>query len=561
MISPAFRPCSGRRGPLPASLLVPLFVVGCTTPVDYLREADADAYTILGRAHEQVTGEQKAESIGGHAGPLRRQMESDLAQGLAPTVHLDIPATLDVAARNSRDFMRQKETLFRTALALSTTRRDFELRWAGGTTAGVDGTGNGVDAVGTLSEDLSASVRSPSGTRVVASFVNNLFKNLLSGGDGVRESSLLGLTITQPLLRGAGARIVREQLTQAERDVVYAVRSFERFRATFAVDVFNTYLSLLEQIQNLESQRRNLDSVRRAREQIERLFAAGRRQIGDLDRARQNELSAQNNLLNGENQLQTSLDNLKEQLGLPMQATIELDPAELQRLSSTEVKPIDLDVDRAVALALSRRYDYRTALDRVEDAARQLFIAENALESTLDFSAAITVPTEPGKALVFDWSQVSWSAGFDLGLALDRLIERNAYRASFITLDERMRARDELKDNITQQIRLALRDIQTRVQNWTIQKEAVTVAERRVDSQTRLYDAGRASALDLLDAQDSLLSANISLTSATVDYTLSKLRLLRDLEGLAVQESGLRFDFDLPVPDGAQEVPDNRPRQ
>ena len=41
-------------------------------------------------------------------------------------------------------------------------------------------------------------------------------------------------SVTQPLLRGSGSRIVYEPLTQAERDLIYEVRSFERYRRSFA---------------------------------------------------------------------------------------------------------------------------------------------------------------------------------------------------------------------------------------------------------------------------------------------------------------------------------------
>jgi outer membrane protein TolC len=536
--------------------LVGLLVLGaCATAPEYLREADEDAYAILTRAHEEVTGEAKVERIGHSAGTLRQKLEAELARGAPTTLRIDIPRALDIAAENSRDFLRQRESLYRTALSLTSARHDFEVRWGGGGTAEVSGQGDDSAAV-RLSEDLSASVRSSSGTRVVASFANNLLKSLVSGGAGWNESSILGLSLTQPLLRGAGEHIVREPLTQAERDVVYAVRNFERFRATFAVDVVSTYLSLLEQLRNIDSQRRNLDGIRRAREQIEALYNANRRPLGDLDRARQNELTAENGLLNANNRFEAAMDSFKEQLGLPMSTKLELDPAELERLGAMPVTGVDLDVAAAVRLALQRRYDYRTARDRVEDSARQLVVAEDALSSTLDFSAAVQVPTEPGKALVFDWSKVSWSAGFDLGLALDRLGERNAYRSALIALDDRMRTRDELADQILQQVRAALRDIVTRVEDWRIQQNAVTLAERRVDSTRELYLADRASALDVLDAEDDLLAARIGLTSATVDYSTSKLRLLRDLEGLAVEPRGLRFDPSLPLPTGPQDSRD-----
>ena len=48
-----------------------------------------------------------------------------------------------------------------------------------------------------------------------------------------------------PLLRGSGSTIVAEPLTQAERDVVYSLLDFERFKKSIAVRVASEYLSKL----------------------------------------------------------------------------------------------------------------------------------------------------------------------------------------------------------------------------------------------------------------------------------------------------------------------------
>src|SRR5690606_8553513 len=129
-------------------------------------------------------------------------------------VRLTLVQALDVAAENSREFQRQKEQLYLAALNLTRRQHDFALRFAGGGSATIDGTDDD-EAFVTLSDDLSAAVTSTAGTRVVVGFVNTFLRSVI-GGRGFDGSSILDLTLTQPLLRGAGRRIVREPLTQAE---------------------------------------------------------------------------------------------------------------------------------------------------------------------------------------------------------------------------------------------------------------------------------------------------------------------------------------------------------
>jgi hypothetical protein len=56
----------------------------------------------------------------------------------------------------------------------------------------------------------------------------------------------LSASVTQPLLRGSGRQIVQENLTQAERNALYQIRSFNRYRQTFVVSIVNDYYRVLQ---------------------------------------------------------------------------------------------------------------------------------------------------------------------------------------------------------------------------------------------------------------------------------------------------------------------------
>ncbi len=522
------------------STLLALPLAACTA-ADYVAEADVQVYGILERAAEQVTGETKAFDVVRPENTLRRRLLEQPGE-----IRLDLQTALDVAAENSREFQTRKEALYLTALDLTQQQLNFSVIFGGGGNADATGVADRELAVA-LSDDLSAAANTTAGTRIVASFVNTFLRSVVNGGN-FEGNSILDLTITQPLLRGFGSRIAREPLTQAERNVIYEVRAFERFRRTFAVRVTSSYYLVARQFADLQSENANYSSVSQSREQIEALFEASRRTINDVDQARQNELNAENRLIEAQNRLQLSLDNFKLTLGLPISTPLEVDVDELKRLAALGVQAVDLDEETCVEVALARRYDYQTVLDRVVDAARGIRITKDALRSSLDFSTVFTVPTHPDESLDFDWSQMSWAAGFDLDLALNRIPERNAYRAALITIDVRIRAREELEDTIRADLRTSLRDIQTRLQSYDIQRRAVTLAERRVDSTTELYDAGLAQARDILEAQAALLNARLGLNGALVDYAIARLELMRDLEAIAIEPKGLRYDRSLPLP-------------
>jgi len=79
---------------------------------------------------------------------------------------------------------------------------------------------------------------------------------------------------------------------------------------------------------------------------------------------------------------------------------------------------------------------------------------------------------------------------------------------------------------------------------------ATTLAERRVESNQALMEAGRAIQRDVSDAQNALLASQLSLTGELVNFAIARLQLLRDLEGIAIESEGLSFDQSLPIPAG-----------
>ncbi|MCY2957036.1 MAG: TolC family protein [Planctomycetota bacterium] len=531
-----------QRSPL---ILFPLIFASCWSGEASRASADAQVFPILQNATVGVTGQRKTFGLDRPVDTLRTQLLKQDTQ-----VTLTMIEALDVAAENNRDFQRQKEQLYLAALNLTREQHNFSVIFSG------SGAGEIVDVVDNnnvhgdsvlLANDLRAQVTTIAGTRIVASFANAFLRSIIHGGqfDG---SSIFNLTLTQPLLFGAGPSIVREPLTQSERDVIYAVRTFERFRSTFAVRVISDYYRLLGQIANLQNVEANYQTLRQSSEQIDELYRAGRKTITDLGRAKQSEYSADAQRVTTKNRLQTSLDAFKLQLGLPVTAKVDLDINELTRLNEQRVEAITVNESTALELARERRYDYRTTVDEVEDAGRRILVAENALEMALDFTSALNLPAETGKGLNLDWSRVNWSAGFELNLALDKLVERNSYRSSLISFDVAVRTREQSEDQIALEVRTALRDIQASFDGYKIQTEAVRLAQQRVEATTDLYAAGRVQALDKIDAQDALISAQLDLTAASVDYSVSRLQLMNQLECLALEPKGLRFDPALPIP-------------
>ncbi|MHC4596391.1 MAG: TolC family protein [Planctomycetota bacterium] len=375
---------------------------------------------------------------------------------------------------------------------------------------------------------------------------------------------------------------MREPLTQAERNVVYAIYDFERFKRTFAVSVARGYLGVLRQMDEVTNQEENYRSLIASARRSRRLADAGRLSEIQVDQAVQSELRARNSWISAQEQYKNRLDAFKSTIGLPPDALIELDPNDLEQLrvpasklvegiigqedseeaqetppadapivllppSDEGAGPLEIDESTAIRLALDNRLDLRTALGEVYDAQRQVVIRADALrgELTLLGSADMGASRSVSSATRDD-AQLRFDQG---SLPLERTAERNAYRNSFINLERAVRDVQTLEDQIKLSVRSELRDLLESRESLKIQARSVVVADKRVKSTNLFLEAGRAQIRDLLEAQESLLGAQNSLTSAVINYRIAELEVQQDMGLLQVDESGLWREFSPEVID------------
>ncbi len=251
------------------------------------------------------------------------------------TLKLNQDKAVELALLNSREYQTAVEQLYLTALSLTLNRFDFATQWAAGLGAGYvrQGASSLPDESNTVTVAPTGALRRnlASGGQLLVNFANSFVWEFTGGTHSVSTS--LGGTLIQPLLRGFGRHVRLENLTQAERDTLYAVRDFARFRKLFWSNVAiqgQGYLNLLLQVQAVRNAKENLRALEENYSQSLDLFRGGRLSDADVDRTFQSLLQARQQILNAEIGLQASLDQFKLLMGLPPRLPVELDDSYLQ---------------------------------------------------------------------------------------------------------------------------------------------------------------------------------------------------------------------------------------
>lgn len=149
-------------------------------------------------------------------------------------VHLTLPAAVAITYINSPSFQQQLETIYLSALDVSTERFRFDVQFFGGndTTFVHQGrlrTPAGEQNTLTTDTDFQLRRRLATAGELLVGFANS-FVWQFAGPDSNATLSILNFNLVQPLLRGAGRDVALEQLTIAERALLGNLRAFQRYR-------------------------------------------------------------------------------------------------------------------------------------------------------------------------------------------------------------------------------------------------------------------------------------------------------------------------------------------
>ena len=538
---------------------------GCMTPDKARREADETAVALATQVWREQTGLTNAFDIARPADVLSLRLALEaVRQGVTNAVFPRIAGTtpqlatnallkltlddaLRIGARNNRKYQQLKESVYQKALALDDERYAFDNTFSGFVLGSLTGSPEINKEVG--GGGVGAKRKLENGTTLAGNMAVDVSKMIREDWHSFEWTG--DLTASVPLLRGGARDVVREHLTQAERNLDYALLTYERYRQTYALAVAKAYYNVLQVAQT----RRNSDDNARRLDlnwkRAEMMFKAGRMDRIQVDQARTDLLSARQSIITTQKSYEDALDGFKITLGLAPEAPVTLDDRELEKLQEqmsalAESQPDALSdyphEDDALNIALVERRDLMVTRGGVWDAERAVNVAADALrpELTVEGTGTYAANRRQHKNDVDDENTTSlklrWSAPWD------RRRERNAYRKAQILLDQSRRELEEAEDGVKNEVRSGYRGLVAARALYENKVESYKVAKMRVDAIDLFTQSGRSSMRDTLEAARDLLSAQNALCSAVVDWRNSDLALRSALGLLRVRPDGT-WDF------------------
>lgn len=486
----------------------------------------------------------------------------DAIEGGPDALLLDLDAVFRLADASGREHRQAEEDFILTVISLLVERHQWTPRLFNDTTVGLSGQGDDgtFDAAMSVINTLRVSQRLPYGGSVEARWVTRAAQELVNEStNAYTSSSELILSGSMPLLRGAG-RVAREDLIQAERDTVYAARTYERFRRQLLVSIAADYFSLLQTRARIGNQRRQLESQIRRQEETAAKVTAGRLNPFQNDIVANAVKQSEAQLANLRESYILQLERFKLRLGLEPGTKIALgEPG--RGLREPSITP-----EEAVSRALSYRLDLQNRRDRLLDTERAVANARNNTLPDFDLNASVTVPTDLGgdqEGLGLDGGDSAYSVGATFSLPLDRKIERLSLRQAQIRLERDRRSFDEFRDTIVIDARRAVRAIDLARFQLQLAETQIGINERGLEDLSLRDDADPQAVLDrqnaLLDAENARDQALTDLRNAILEYLLTTGQLRVEPDGTFDPPPGMMMDAPEPTPQAEYPEPDGEP--
>ena len=346
-------------------------------------------------------------------------------------------------------------------------------------------------------------------------------------------SVLGGTTLTKAQL------IVRVDVTQAEvtyDQTLFSLENWTRYksakvqakaafyntqssRGLVVLNVGNAYLQALAYAAQIDAQTATLRADEVMLKQVVAEHEAGTVARIDELRARVQYQQQQQQVIAAQNQYDKSLIALKRRIGLPIDQKIQL----------TDASPYsDLDTiapDQARLQAYQNRQDYQSMQQQLAAARLDLKAAHYERFPTLSFNGDFGVTGE-----THDLYHGTFDAVGTLSIPIFKEARfRGDTQVASTTLNQLTQRFNNLKEQIDQQLRDSLLDVQTAVELVKVARSNVELATKELEQSNDQFSAGTTDNLPVVQSQATLASAQTQLVQDTLQFNEAKLGLARNL--------------------------------
>jgi outer membrane protein TolC len=377
-------------------------------------------------------------------------------------------------------------------------------------------------------------------------------------------SSTLSFGFTQPLLKNFGFKVSRKEIIIASknRDI-----SRNQLRSTLFETIYSVqeaYWNLVYSIEYFKVKQQSLQLARDLLAKNRKEVEVGKLAPIEVLNAQAVVASREADILQAESQIKSNEDLLKTIINLN-------DEKDLKRIKivpgdKPEFIEREITLGEALKEALIKRPDLEMTKIDIENKQLNLSVARNQMLPELNLQVSYWSPGLSGDRLIYLGDDFitgeiigkeegsatdslkdalgllynNWTIGLTLSLPLSSFTTRAAYARSKVELDQSLTKLKNLEQQISLEVRNAVRDIETNVKTVQAYRLAREFATERLQAEEKKLNVGLTTNYFVLQYQEELARQRSLELKSIVDYNLAWARLEKAM-GASLEKRNIKL--------------------
>ena len=347
----------------------------------------------------------------------------------------------------------------------------------------------------------------------------------------VRWALSPALTLTQPLLRGAGQAAFEAPIHQAEHQRDAAALAQEARARDLLVAIAQAYWQVAFTWRQLEVRKASLDLAQKQLAYTEGAIRAEKVAQSEALAVQQVIAVRKQDVIAGEQELYDRSITLRQIAGLeigPDALDLKTDALPLQIEAAT------LDLPSVVRAA----FDHSAELASLEASRHAAEVgvaaAESAAKSKLDVSLSagplgVDVTARQGAANLFSNPGYVFLGSLDFDHAIEQHAEHGGQAVARAALHQAEVAEREARAKLALRATRAVQRAQAALASIALADEAIQLAEQNITAEQKRFELGKSTNFEVLRRQDELEQSRLRQASSVNDYLAAR----ADLDGLS----------------------------
>lgn len=316
--------------------------------------------------------------------------------------------------------------------------------------------------------------------------------------------------------------------TRAKKNLEGSELSTAQTEKDIILQVYRNYITVIRNYQVVETRKQNLELGKNELEQIQARYEAGIIPIGNVY-SQEAELGQREiDLINAENDYNTSKAALMLTMGLnPLddaQFEVSSLPNRVSEFQINEFKQSIGTMNGALARALKNRYDYKAAETQLDAAESNIKIAQSSYFPRLNANGGWNWANNE----LSNFSTLgTYSVGFSIFVPIFTNFSINSQvQNAKVNYEQREIDYFRLEQSIKSDIKNVFLNLSTGEKQVEITEKSLKASQQNYDSVSERFKVGTANITDLSVANNQLINAKINLINAVYSYYLAQKEIL-----------------------------------